>query len=151
MKREEVPSVVSRRLGGRPVRWASRDSFVGGFEGRERVLEVFEADATDQLVLRHALADLRDMLKEAAGGPLLIIFHTTAESHRLYPDFLRSFNTSRGLPLPGPDDRERSNVLYRASYLHALAAKTEDEDDRDMLTRAARSLVAYAEALRAGR
>ena len=75
-------------MGGRPVRWAASERLVGDYDGRERTLEVFLADARDQLSLRTAIEDLRSEVTVAAGGPIILIFHTTKESHRLYADFL---------------------------------------------------------------
>lgn len=44
------------------------------------------------------------------------------------------------------DDRDPSNVIFRAGYLQALAYKLEG-DDREYVLRASRSLRAYHESL----
>lgn len=95
MNRDEVPSAVSRRLSGRPVRWATREQLVGDYDGRERTLEVFLADAKDQMALRAAIEVIRSDVAEAAGGPIVLIFHTTKESQRLHAAFLREFASPR--------------------------------------------------------
>ena len=77
-------------MDGRPVRWAEAPNLVGDYDGRERTLEVFNADARDQRVLVRRLRPVREELELAAGGPVIVIFHTSAESARLYGDFVRS-------------------------------------------------------------
>jgi hypothetical protein len=49
--------------------------------------------------------------------------------------------------VPSDDDRDPSNVELRAGYLAGMAAKLPHGDDRLFLTRAVRSLRAYAESL----
>ncbi|WP_266215141.1 hypothetical protein [Paraliomyxa miuraensis] len=56
------------------------------FDGRDRTLEVFDADAHEQRDLLRRLRPVRSQLDETAGGPLVIVFHTRAESRRLYAD-----------------------------------------------------------------
>jgi hypothetical protein len=73
-------------LDGRPVRWANQPP--GDYDGRERTLEVFNADAAEQRELMRKLRPLRGELEQAAGGPVVIVFHTRKESARLYPDFV---------------------------------------------------------------
>jgi hypothetical protein len=68
---------------GRPVRWAKP---VGDFDGRERTLDVFYADAFDQIGLLKRFQTARAKLEEAVGGPVIVIFHTTRETERLYSD-----------------------------------------------------------------
>lgn len=91
MKWEDVPQAVSKRMGGRPVRWAPAEQLIGDYDGRERTLEVFLADAKEQLGLRAAIEDIWTDLRQAAGGPIVLIFHTTKESQRLHAAFLREF------------------------------------------------------------
>jgi hypothetical protein len=69
---------------GRPGRWAETRNLLGDYDGRERTLEVFNADARYQRILLRKLRAVRDELERAAGGPVTIIFHTSAESTRLY-------------------------------------------------------------------
>jgi hypothetical protein len=83
LDREAVPMRVSALLDRRPVRWGE---MIGGYDGSERTLEIFEADAREQRELRRRLRPVRAELDAAAGGPVVIIFHTRAESRRLYAD-----------------------------------------------------------------
>lgn len=77
-------------MDGRPARWAEVSNLVGDYDGRERTLEVFNADAKDQRMLLRRLRPLREELELAAGGPVIVIFHTSVESVRLYRDFVQS-------------------------------------------------------------
>lgn len=83
---DEIPRRVSDVLGGRPTRWLSDARAVGDFDGRERTLEVFGADADDQRALLRRLRPMRPEIEQALGGPLVVVFHTTDESVRLYPE-----------------------------------------------------------------
>ena len=94
MRREDVPYLVSRLMGGRPARWAPVERTLGDYDGRERTLEVFNAAPKDQLGLLAALRSERANLKGAAGGAIVFIFHTEEESARLYAEFVGGF------PLP---------------------------------------------------
>lgn len=95
MRRDDVPLFVSKLLDGRPVRWTPRGRIFGDYEGRERTLDVFNADAHEQRALLRALRPHREELARASGGPLVIIFHTEKESARLYGDFIRDFDAPR--------------------------------------------------------
>ncbi|MBI5481922.1 MAG: hypothetical protein HY906_23915 [Deltaproteobacteria bacterium] len=77
---------ISGVLEGRPVRWAS--AAVGDYDGRERTLEVFLADAAEQRPLLRLLRPLRPALEAGVGGPVVVVFHTWAETFRLYPEVL---------------------------------------------------------------
>ena len=104
--RDNIPQVVSNLLGDRPTRWAS--GTVGDYDGRERTLEVFEADAAEQLALLRQLRPVRSELHGAAGGPLVIVFHTRAESERLHRDFVqacRQQTRAKPSPLRRPSPR----------------------------------------------
>jgi hypothetical protein len=70
---------------GRPVAWAGSRA-VGDYDGRERTLDVFNADARDQLDLLTRFRDLRPEIEAALGGPIIVLFHTTRETTRLYPE-----------------------------------------------------------------
>jgi hypothetical protein len=85
--RAAVPTAVSRLLGGRPARWAV--GVIGDYDGRERTLDVFNADASEQLNLLRLLRPVRAEFERVAGGPILVIFHTRAETKRLYPEMER--------------------------------------------------------------
>jgi hypothetical protein len=88
MKRERVPFFVSRLLAWRPVRWATA---VGDHDGREHTLHVFSADAPDQRKLLAEIDAHRSVLDEAAGGPIIVIFHSTRQTAERYKDFAKSF------------------------------------------------------------
>lgn len=82
----QVPDRVSDLFDGRPTRWGPSSTAVGDYDGRERTLEVFDADAGEQRALLRRLRDMRPDLERAIGGPLVIVFHTTSETNRLYPE-----------------------------------------------------------------
>ena len=69
---------------GRPVGWAGSRA-VRDYDGRERTLDVFNADARDQLDLLTRFRRLRPAIEVALGGPVIVLFHTTTETTRLYP------------------------------------------------------------------
>lgn len=99
MQRDEVPTFVSGLLGNRPVRWSSQA--IASYDGQDRALEVFEADASEQRELLRALRPVRAELQGAAGGPLVIVFHTRAESERLHAEFVRGWRAQvRQKPIP---------------------------------------------------
>jgi hypothetical protein len=79
-------ATVRALLDGRPVRWAPSRS--GDYDGRERTLEVFNADAHEHLELIRRLRPIRAELAATAGGPVVFVFHTRKESARLYADFV---------------------------------------------------------------
>lgn len=85
LDRKSIPTRVSSLLDDRPVRWGEA---LGDYDGRERTLEIFDADAGEQRGLLRRLRHVRAELDEAAGGPLVIVFHTRAESRRLYANVL---------------------------------------------------------------
>ena len=91
LARDDVPEEVSRALGGLPVRWAPANAAAGDYDGRDRTLEVFLADAAEQREILGILRPERPRLEAAAGGAIIIVFHTRAETRRLYADFVDSF------------------------------------------------------------
>lgn len=92
--REDVPRRVAEIL-GRAARWATPDRSLGDYDGRERTLEVFNADASEQRALLRGLRAERTDLERSAGGPLVILFHTPSETRRLYADVLRESASAR--------------------------------------------------------
>jgi hypothetical protein len=84
--RHDLMQRISESLSGRPVRWAQH--VVGDYEGRDRTLEVFNADLAEQGDLYRRLRPLRREMEALAGGPVIVLFHTTLESARLYSDFV---------------------------------------------------------------
>jgi hypothetical protein len=88
MNRASIPFVVSSLIDGRPVRWGRS---VFHYDGCDRTLQVFNADVQDQLELRKRIDTRREELQEAAGGPLVIIFHSVKQSAERYGDFIASF------------------------------------------------------------
>src|SRR3972149_9884476 len=71
-RRESWPKRLRDIMDGRPARWAEVPNLVGDYDGRERTLEVFNADAKDQRMRR--LRPIREELELAAGGPAIVIF-----------------------------------------------------------------------------
>jgi hypothetical protein len=87
MKRR-VPYLISKMIEWRPVRWATTS---GDYDGRDRTIEVFNADAPDQ---RRLLAQIRKgsrHLEEAFGGPLVVIFHSGKQTAERYSNFAKAF------------------------------------------------------------
>jgi hypothetical protein len=82
--RDDIARRVAR-LVGRPARWATGANTVGDYDGRERTLDVFLADGPEQRGLLRLLRPLVPDLERAAGGPVVVVFHTRAETARLYP------------------------------------------------------------------
>ena len=83
MMREDLLPVIIAAFEGRPAGWAEAQA-LGDYDGRERTLEVFNADARDQLDLLTHFRSLRPEVERVAGGPVIVIFHTTKETIRLY-------------------------------------------------------------------
>jgi hypothetical protein len=92
----ELAMRISDALSGRPVRWAK--NVVGDYDGRDRTLEVFNADAREQRDLLRRLRPLQAEMAATAGGPVIVIFHTRDESARLYSDFIKSALAKEVLP-----------------------------------------------------
>ena len=87
--RKDVPWRVALAV-GHPVRWAPPERAAGDYDGRERTLEIFMADAREQLELLRSLRAVRTEIEAAAGGPIVLMFHTVAETTRLYPEMLNT-------------------------------------------------------------
>ncbi len=85
LERDTVPMRVSLLLDRRPVRWSK---IAGDYDGRERTLEIFAADMSERRELLRRLRPVRAELDAAAGGPIVLVFHTRAESRRLYADVI---------------------------------------------------------------
>jgi|HubBroStandDraft_1064217.scaffolds.fasta_scaffold02408_13 hypothetical protein len=100
MKRERVPLFVSPIVAGRPVRWAPPRRLVGDYDGRERTLEIFNADPKDQGSLFDEIDRQREPLEEAAGGLLVIIFHSVRQSTERYADFVNVFGYPKVVAAP---------------------------------------------------
>ncbi|HVV81752.1 MAG TPA: hypothetical protein VHE35_01690 [Kofleriaceae bacterium] len=89
--RDQMTRRISELVDGRPVRWADPRRRTGDYDGRERTLEIFNADAGEQRALLGRLRPVRDELEAAAGGPIVFIFHTCRESARLHETFVEAF------------------------------------------------------------
>jgi len=85
MKPEDVPIVVAQLL-GRPARWAPEQTLLGDFDGKERTLQVFNAELVDQLRLLEQLEHYRDWLERIAGGPIVVMFLSTRQSLRRWSE-----------------------------------------------------------------
>lgn len=88
--RQDLLARLRELMDGRPVRWAGPPELVGDYDGRERTLEVFNADGKDQRALLGRLRPFRPDLEAAAGGAVIVIFHTIAESARLHAEFVQA-------------------------------------------------------------
>lgn len=77
-----------------PARWAEAHA-LGDYDGRERTLEVFNADAREQLELLTRFRPLRSEVETVAGGPVIVIFHTTRETTRLYAEVIAKHKEER--------------------------------------------------------
>jgi hypothetical protein len=86
---DAVPMRVSLLLDRRPVRWGK---VAGDYDGRERTLEIFATDMSERRELLRKLRPVRAELDAAAGGPIVILFHTRAESRRLYADVIDAWH-----------------------------------------------------------
>ena len=95
--REEILQQIAEVLDGRPVRWADPSRFIGDYDGRDRTLEVFNADAHEQRGLLRSMRPIREELEAVAGGPVVVIFHTRAESSRLHSGFVTAHEDSAPL------------------------------------------------------
>jgi hypothetical protein len=69
---------------------------MGDYDGRERTLEVFNADSGEQRDILRRLRPIRSEIEPIVGGAVIVIFHTRNESARLYADFIASHH---GAPL----------------------------------------------------
>lgn len=88
MTRAEVPLAVSRLIGGRPVRWFEP---VFKYDGCDRTLQVFNADAKDQLGLLRVIEGARARLEPAAGGLIIVIFHSVKQSAERHAEFVNQW------------------------------------------------------------
>ena len=84
--RDALALRASETLDGRPVRWAK--NVIGDYDGRDRTLEVFNADPREQRELLRRFRPLRKEMETALGGAVIVILHTREESARLYSDFV---------------------------------------------------------------
>jgi hypothetical protein len=112
MNRDDIAKQVSMLLGDRPVRWLPRERLLVDFDGSSRTLEVFNADPGEQRALLRVLRPHRAALETAASGPIVVIFHTTSETQRLYGEFLAQSARSNIEPriidwVEGPPHRAR--------------------------------------------
>jgi hypothetical protein len=80
MNRAFVLLTVSELVEGRPVRWLPEDRRVGDYDGCDRTLQVFCADPKDQRRLLDKIDEHRDVLEKAAGGPMVLVFHSVEQS-----------------------------------------------------------------------
>ncbi|MGH7286079.1 MAG: hypothetical protein ACRELY_31545 [Polyangiaceae bacterium] len=114
MTRDDVANFVSVYI-ERPTRWVPKDLSIGDYEGRDRTLEVFNADAVEQRSLMRTLEPVRPALEQAAGGPIVVIFHSRKQSAK-YAEFLSAFEA------PGP-----SVIAAPTSSFDAAWVDTEEQ------------------------
>lgn len=105
--REQILLRVTELLDDRPVRWSDPGQFIGDYDGRERTLEVFNADAAEQRDLLRRMRPIREELEAVAGGPVVVVFHTRTESARLHAGFVVSYQDNAALRILAQQIRER--------------------------------------------
>jgi len=86
--REAIIQRIAELFGDRPVRWADLAHFIGNYDGRDRTLEVFNTDASEQRASLRRMRPMREEIEAIAGGPVVVIFYTRAESARLHSEFV---------------------------------------------------------------
>jgi hypothetical protein len=86
MIRADLPAFVSTLVGGRFVRWLPTHRHLGDYPGRLNTLQIFHADPSDQARLIEAVDAERARLEVAAGGPLVLLFHSVKQTRERYPD-----------------------------------------------------------------
>jgi len=91
---------------------------VGDYDGRERTLDVFNADARDQLDLLTRFRDLRPEIEAALGGPIIVLFHTTTEMTRLYPEMVARYVEQQMEAWPAGSDRRAIVSRFAVSPEH---------------------------------
>lgn len=125
MSREKWLPRLREVFEGRGVVWDDR--LVGvGVAGARHHLSVFNADAHDQRPLLARFRALRPEIEADLGGPVVVIFHTTTETERLYAGVARSGST---------DDKEESARLTDAE-VDELADNAKIAWPNDLLSRA---------------
>jgi len=85
MTRDEWLPRLRDVFGGRTVCWAAP---LFSYDGCERTLSVFNADAGDHRELLRQFRDVRSEVETTVGGPVIVLFHTTKETARLYSDIV---------------------------------------------------------------
>lgn len=88
MTRDDIAKLVALTL-ERPARWIPDELSVGDYDGRQRTLQVFNAEPAEQLSLVQKLEPMRNVLHAAARGPIVILFHSRKQSKK-YEEFLAS-------------------------------------------------------------
>ncbi len=83
-ERESIRGRVCSLVEGRPVRWADERTTLGDFAGREWTLEIFDVPEDQQRELLARLWGLKELVWEQLHKSLTFIFHTPAETDRLY-------------------------------------------------------------------
>jgi hypothetical protein len=83
-ERDFIREYVSRRAGGRPVRWADARTTRGDFDGREWTLELFDIPRSERRRLQDELWELREQVWARMGRALVLILHTPESTERHY-------------------------------------------------------------------
>ena len=84
MSKQDIPHFISKII-KRPVRWAKP---IGDYEGRERTIEVFNADLQDQLSLLKEINKHKDQINKIVDGPLVVVFHSVKQTKERYADLI---------------------------------------------------------------
>lgn len=67
-----------------PMCWASDRTTWGDFEGRERTLEIFNIESSEQLGFLRSVRESRRQIEAKLGGPLTFVFHTPEATRQHY-------------------------------------------------------------------
>jgi hypothetical protein len=84
MDRREQVRRMFQLTTGKPVRWSDTRTSRGDFEGRDATLEVFDVPEDGQWALFRRLLAHRRAASEKMGSKVALVFHTPAETERLY-------------------------------------------------------------------
>jgi len=83
-ERDFILERVSSIADGKPTRWCDERTSLGDFDGREWALELFDVPSEQQRELHARLWRLSRLVWQQFHKPLTFIFHTPAETDRLY-------------------------------------------------------------------
>ena len=82
--REKVLKIIREALPGLTVHWASSETTLGDFEGRDVSIDVFDVPGWQQRPLLRTLRRQRDEARLLLGTSLGIVFHTPEATSRYY-------------------------------------------------------------------
>ena len=86
--RSQIPRLISSKLDGRPARWVPAGRLVGDFNGRDRTIEVFNAEVPDRMSLLEKLEGDLGEIEEVLGAPLVVLYFTRAQTEVYAPEMV---------------------------------------------------------------